>query len=356
MLENLIESHGVGAVLMAAGLAVGLVFGAAAQHARFCLRAATVEVAEGRLGPRLAVWLVAFGAAVSFVQGAVVMGWLDASESRQLAATGSLSGAIIGGVMFGGGMVLARGCASRLLVLSATGNLRAIVTGLVLTLVAQSALRGVLAPARETLAALWTVPGGAARSLLQLLGVAPALVALLAACAVIGALVFGRAKGVKPSHLLAAVGVGLAVALGWVATYSIAQNAFDVVAISSVTFTGPSTDTLMGLVNTTSLPLGFGVGLVPGVFIGAGAMALITQEAKIQRFGPDTPMEQYLIGAALMGFGSMLAGGCAVGAGMSGGAIFALTAWVAVASMWAGAMATHRLMMRPTAGLTARAG
>ena len=57
---------------------------------------------------------------------------------------------------------------------------------------------------------------------------------------------------------------------------------------------------------------------------------LISQEAKIQRFGPDTPMERYLIGATLMGFGSMLAGGCAVGAGMSGGSVFSLTAWLAV--------------------------
>ena len=87
------------------------------------------------------------------------------------------------------------------------------------------------------------------------------------------------------------------------------------------------------------------IGPLPGVFIGAGVMALVTHEAKIERFGPDTPMERYLIGAVLMGFGSMLAGGCAVGAGMTGGSIFAITAWTAVFSMWLGAMATHRLML-----------
>jgi uncharacterized membrane protein YedE/YeeE len=98
----------------------------------------------------------------------------------------------------------------------------------------------------------------------------------------------------------------------------------------------------MGLVNSTTIPMGFGIGLVPGVFVGAGAMALATKEARIERFGPDTPMERYLIGAALMGFGSMLAGGCAVGAGMSGGAIFSLTAWLALFCMWLAAMLTHR--------------
>ncbi|KQB95727.1 lipocalin [Loktanella sp. 1ANDIMAR09] len=348
MLENLIETYGEGAILMALGGLVGVLFGATAHHSRFCLRAATVEVAEGKLGPRLSIWLIAFSAGVLAVQTLIVLGWLDVSQSRQLATTGSMSGAIIGGLMFGVGMILARGCASRLLVLSATGNLRAIVTGLVLTLVAQSALRGALSPAREQLASLWVVPGGATRSLLWQTGLTSSLAALIAAAALSAALALSHRQNVKTSHAVAAVGVGLAVALGWLGTYAVAMNSFEVVAISSVTFTGPSTDTLMGLVNSTELPLGFGVGLVPGVFVGAGVMAVATKEARIQRFGPDSPMEVYLVGAALMGFGSMLAGGCAVGAGMSGGAIFALTAWVAVGAMWVGAMVTQRVLHRPS--------
>jgi uncharacterized membrane protein YedE/YeeE len=349
MLEELIELYGEGAVLMTAGAMVGAVFGVAAQHSRFCLRAATMEVANGQLGPRLSIWLIAFSAAVFAVQLSISLSWLDVGESRQLATTGSLSGAVIGGLMFGVGMILARGCASRLLVLSATGNLRAIMTGLVLTLFAQSALRGALAPAREGLASLWLIPGGAARSLLDQIGLTSDLAAIIAAFVLVAALVHARLHSVRSTRAVAALMVGVAIALGWLGTYAIAMNSFEVVAISSVTFTGPSTDTLMGLVNSTQLPLGFGIGLVPGVFVGAGAIALATGEAKIQRFGPDTPMEIYLIGAALMGFGSMLAGGCAVGAGMSGGAIFALTAWVAVGAMWLGAIATHRIMHRPVA-------
>lgn len=341
MIESLIDRFGDGAVLMMAGGLTGLIFGAAAQHSRFCLRAATVEVADRSVGPRLATWLLAFTAAVLFVQGAIALGHLDVSEARQLAATGSLSGAIIGGLMFGAGMVLARGCASRLLVLSATGNLRAILTGLVLTLVAQASLRGVLAPAREAVAGAWMVQGGEGRSLLAQLGLTSEVAAVLALIALVAAIAYARVSRVEVSRLLAALLVGGAVGFGWLATYAIAQTSFEVVPISSVTFTGPSTDTLMGLVNASDLPLGFGVGLVPGVFVGAGAMALATREAKIERFGPDTPMERYLIGAVLMGFGAMLAGGCAVGAGMAGGSIFALTAWLAVFCMWIGAMATH---------------
>lgn len=347
MLERLIDTYGDGAVLAMAGALVGVIFGALAQHSRFCLRAATIEVAERHLGPRLSIWIIAFSAGVLSVQGAIAVGFLDVSEARQLAATGSMSGAIIGGLMFGVGMILARGCASRLLVLSATGNLRALVSGLVLTIAAQSALRGVLSPAREALSRLWLVPGGEARSILAQLGLSSGAAVGIAALVLAAGFALAVHRDVRLSHAVAGMGVGLAVGMGWLLTYWIAQTSFEVVPISSVTFTGPSTDTLMGLVNSTELPLGFGIGLVPGVFIGAAAMALATGEWKIERFGPDAPMERYLIGAILMGFGSMLAGGCAVGAGMSGGAIFALTAWVAVTAMWLGAMATHLLLSLP---------
>lgn len=53
-------------------------------------------------------------------------------------------------------------------------------------------------------------------------------------------------------------------------------------------------------------------------------------------------MRRYIFGAILMGFGSMLAGGCAVGAGVTGGAIFALTAWLTLLGMWVGAGLTDR--------------
>lgn len=348
-MEYLIDRFGEARLLFAAALAIGVVFGAAAQHSRFCLRAATVEFANGTWGPRIGIWFVAFCAAVAAVQGAIASGHLDVSQSRQIAATGSLSGAIIGGLLFGTGMILARGCASRLLVLSATGNLRAIITGLVLTLTAQASLRGVLSPARERLGALWTVPGGPSRDMIAGAGMTALGAAIAAGFALVLAVWFARRHGNTATRIIAALFVGVSVGAGWSATYAIAVASFEVVPVSSITFTGPSADTLMGFVNARSLPLSFGSGLVPGVFIGAFVMAAFTKEARIQRFEADIPMERYLIGGALMGFGSMLAGGCAVGAGMSGGAIFALTAWLALACMWIGAVATQLALTPRTA-------
>ena len=345
MLEALVDRFGEPSVLFALGLSVGMLFGAAAQHSRFCLRAATQEVAARTVGPKRFVWVIAFSAAVAATQGAVALGWADVSPARQLAQTGSMSGAIVGGLLFGAGMIMARGCVSRLLVLSASGNLRAITTGLVVTLVAQASLRGVLSPIREALARLWVVEGGASRDLLGRVVIGHGFAALVSTVVLAAALVVAlRQRAEKPTRAIAAMFVGFAVAAGWVFTARIAAVSFDVVPVTSITFTGPSTDTLMGLVNEPSLPLTFSVGLVPGVALGAFILALLSGDFRIERFGPDAPMERYMLGAVLMGFGSMLAGGCAVGAAVSGGALFSLTAWCAGAAMWAGALITIPLV------------
>ena len=344
MIEDLIIRFGEPAALCAAGAVTGVVFGIAAQHSRFCLRAATAEFAAKKLGPSVSIWLIAFSAAVAITQWMIVFDVFDSSQARQIAATGSLSGAIIGGLMFGVGMILARGCASRLLVLSATGNLRALVSGLILTLVAQMALTGYLTPIREKIAGLWTIPGGPQRDLLEQFGLGHELVAVIFTGLLIFGLILARLRGVQVSRIVASAIVGVAVSLGWLLTYLVQQNSFEVVSITSVTFTGPSADTLMTLINSRDVILGFSIGLVPGVFVGSGMAAVVSKEFKIQRFEADTPMERYLVGAILMGFGSMLAGGCAVGAGVTGGSIMALTAWVAVLFMWIGAVATSMIL------------
>lgn len=343
-IEALIETYGDGAVLALAGLVVGLLFGVFAQRSRFCLRAAVVEFSRCCLGPKVSVWLLAFAGAVLGTQLLIGYGLLDVSEARQLASRGSLSGAIIGGLMFGVGMVLARGCASRLLVLSATGNLRALVSGLILTLVAQASLRGALSPAREWVANLWTIEGGPTRNLLSWLGGGTGLGIMLGGACLAYAMHLARRNHVSIWSGTGAVAVGLTIAAGWGATYAVSQVSFEPVTVESISFTGSSADTLMGLINEPSIPLGFDVGLVPGVFLGALIAALLFGDFKLQGYHGGQSMLRYITGATLMGFGAMLAGGCAVGAGLTGGAVFALTAWVALFSMWVGAGVTDWLV------------
>jgi uncharacterized membrane protein YedE/YeeE len=88
--------------------------------------------------------------------------------------------------------------------------------------------------------------------------------------------------------------------------------------------------------------MGFEFGLLPGVFLGSLMGALLGGDWKLEGFTDGYSMRRYIGGAILMGFGSMLAGGCAVGAGVTGGAIFALTAWISLVGMWLGAGLSDR--------------
>ncbi|WGW05356.1 YeeE/YedE family protein [Tropicibacter oceani] len=339
----LIERIGEGPTAALFGMIAGITFGIAAQRSRFCLRAATVEFARGMMQDKVAVWLLTFSTAVVWVQGARMLGFIDTTEARMMAVPGSWSGAIIGGLLFGAGMVLARGCSGRLLVLAATGNLRSVVSGLIFAVVAQMSLTGWLGPIRDYLASLWITSGGRNMNLLTALHLPQSTGLVLGLLIALIALELSRRNNIGWSRLVFASGVGFAVALGWGLTYALAQVAFEPVQIESLTFTGPSANTLMFFLDRNAL-LEFDVGLVPGVVIGSFLSAFFAKELKFQGFEGSSPMRNAMIGAAMMGFGGMLAGGCAIGAGVTGGSIFAGTAWLALFCMWIGGMTMDLLL------------
>lgn len=326
------------------GLVVGLLFGAFAQQSRFCLRAACVEFWRGQINQKFAIWLITFSAALVATQIYVNGGQIDTSDIRQLNSVGSMSGAIIGGLMFGAGMILARGCASRLLVLSATGNMRALISGLIITVIAQASLRGILSPSREGLSNIWLVEAherGFSHWLPNFGGIGLGILILILG------FWFARKYKLAKWHMLTALLTGMCITLGWLLNSWHSNNSFDIVPVKSISFTGPSADTLMSVINMPSIPFSFDIGLVPGVFLGSFIASVLTREFEWQQFTKETRQSRYLIGASLMGFGSMLAGGCAVGAGVTGGSLLAITAWVALLFMWLGAGLTDWLVDKP---------
>lgn len=335
-LDFLLEPLGEKTTIALAGLLVGSLFGFFAQRSRFCLRSATLEFWRRDGTEKLAIWLFAFASAVVATQAFSLLGWFDASTSRQLSSRGSLSGALLGGLLFGLGMVLARGCSSRMLVLAANGNLRALLAGLIFAVTAQAALAGILAPLRLWLADLWTVEAQT-RDLLGFLSLGHAGGLAFGLLWLTAAVYFARRAKLFAWGLWGGAGVGLMVALAWLITYQVSLQAFDPVPVEALSFTGPSASTLMLFLSPPGQPLDFDLGLVPGVALGSFLAAWRSKELKLEGFKDGHSMRRYIFGAVAMGFGGMLAGGCAVGAGVSGAAIFALTAWVTLLGMWIGA-------------------
>ena len=339
-----LERYSESLVLALGGLAIGALFGFFAQRSRFCLRAATIEFWHRKFGDKLSVWLLAFSSAVVGVQLLILTQWLDIGTARQIASLGSISGALIGGLLFGAGMIMTRGCASRLLVLSANGNLRALLSGLIFAVAAQASLSGSLAPLRNTIGAWWTVDGGASRDLLAITGAGHWGGLVLGLVWFAAALYFSVRSGWSVWKWVGGIGTGLTVAAAWGFTYAVSASSFEVVQIQGLTFSGPSAEWLMRVLSSPDSAVGFDFGLLPGVFLGSFIGAWLGKDLKLEGFSDGYSMSRYIVGAVLMGFGSMLAGGCAVGAGMTGGAIFALTAWLALVGMWLGAGLTDRLL------------
>jgi uncharacterized membrane protein YedE/YeeE len=345
-----IELYGDRGILAVGGAVIGLGFGFLAQRSRFCLRAAVIEFWHRRFGEKLSVWLLAFSAAVIGVQLLALAGLLDTGAARQIASKGSLSGALVGGLIFGAGMVLTRGCASRLLVLSANGNLRALLSGLIFAVTAQSALSGALSPLRNEISSWWMVDGGASRDLLARLGLGHEAGLVFGLSWFVAALYFIWRSPQRSFWMwVGGIGTGLTVAAAWGYSQWIARESFEAVQIQGLTFSGPSAEWLMRVLQWPAPPIGFEFGLMPGVFLGSFIGAVIGGDWKLEGFKDGYSMRRYIVGAIFMGFGSMLAGGCAVGAGVTGGSIFALTAWITLVGMWLGAGLTDRWIDGPAA-------
>ena len=313
-------------------LALGLAFGALAQITRFCLRRSLVgEDRKQAAG----IWLTALAVAVLGTQAAVAQGWIGFGDHRFMAANLPVLAVVVGGLLFGAGMVLTRGCISRLTVLSASGNLRALTVVVIFAITAHAALKGILSPLRTTLGSV-TLPLDSA----ALPGNPLIWTAVIAAAA----LLYALRSGNRPGMLLLAAQIGVLVPLGWVGTGFLLYDDFDPIAMESLAFTSPMTDALFFTVASTAIPAGFGTGLIGGVLLGALAAALLSRGFQWQSFSSPSETGRYLAGGALMGFGGVLAGGCTVGAGLSGIPTLSIAAILAVTSMVIGALATNRAL------------
>ena len=308
------------------GILLGLVFGIAAQISRFCLRRAVAGPKEERQSAG-AVWLTALAAAIGSFALATSFGLVDISEHRFFSTDLPIAALVLGGLAFGTGMVLTRGCVSRLTVLSGTGNLRAIFVLLAFAVTAHAALKGVFAPVRTTIGSLTLELPFAS------IAAGPVSQALLfVAVASLAAFLALRSES-RPRDLLLGAIIGLVAAGGWMATSVLFFDEFDPLPVQSAAFTLPWSDTLFWTIASSAIPAGFGVGFIGGVLTGSFLSAASRGELELQSFESPSQTIRYILGGALMGLGGVLAGGCTVGAGLSGVASGSIAATIALISI-----------------------
>lgn len=332
------------------GLVLGLAFGFLAERSRFCLRRGLAGDSDER-SSALGVWAIALAVAIAGTTAAGISGLIDLGQHRFLSGRLPLAAIVFGGLLFGAGMVLARGCASRLTVLSGTGNLRAMACLLVFAIMAHATTKGALSPARAWLGS-FSVELGSPGSLAALPG-GPAIWA----AAIGGALLaFAFASRARLTELGFGAAIGALVPLGWLGTGLLLRDEFDPIPLESLAFTSAATEGLFWWVAGTAVAPTFSVGLLLGVVAGSFLSAAAGRRLSLVGFESGAPTGRYLAGASLMGVGGVLAGGCTVGAGLAGVSMLSIAAVIALAAMVAGAIATRILLAAQRPSLVLQAG
>lgn len=320
-------------------LLIGIVFGAAAQRTRFCLRRALVGSDTQERSQALAVWLTALAVGILGTQLAVSIGWIEFSEHRLHADTVPYAAIIVGGLLFGAGMVLTRGCASRLTVLAGSGNLRALFVLVIFAVTVLSTMKGVLSPVRETLSAFSVDP-----TLNSMLHASSTAIIVLVITFVALASSLAIKSGATRAQLMGGALIGLLVPIAWVGTGYVLQDDFDPIVFQSLSFTSSSADWLFWSIASTSIGAGFGVGLLFGVLIGSAISAISSHQFRWVSFTSPRQTGRYAAGAVLMGVGGVLAGGCTVGAGLSGVSSLSLNAALTLLFIVLGSKAMDALL------------
>jgi uncharacterized protein len=348
-------------------LALGLALGAIGQATRFCVRGAIADWVVFRGPGRLVSWLLAIAVGALAVQAMITAGVFDAGRTIYWGERFPWVSYLVGGLLFGYGMILAGGCPQRCLVKAGQGNLKAAATLVVVAIVSLMTLRGAFAGIRaNVLDAMGTTLAGP-QDLGSLLGralsVSPAtlrwaLTAALAAAVFMFAWRMRRQLG--RGHWIGGVLVGLLVAaafwltgrVGFVAEHPETLEAAWLGTQSrrpeALSFSAPLGHALdlLTLWSDRATVATFGVTLSLGVLIGSFITARLRGDFRLESFKTPRELGSHTAGAALMGFGGITALGCSIGNGVTGLAMLSAGALLATAGISAGAWVALTWQMR----------
>ena len=358
-----IDMKALATVVLWAAFGLSALFGAIAQRTHFCTMGAVADIVNIGDWTRMRMWVMAIGVAMIGFNAMVALGWLDAGKSLYGGPRLLWLSALVGGGLFGFGMVLASGCGSKTLVRIGGGNLKSLVVFVVLGVSAFATLKGITAVARvatvdavsvtlargQDLPSLLAAPTGIAKS-----GLAAGLGLAIGGTLIAWAL--ARREGRSADNLLAGLGVGAIIAgvwwvsgrLGYVAedpnTLQEAFVATNSQRMESLSFVAPVAYALDWLMffSDTSKRLTIGIVSVVGVVAGSAAYALATKSFRWEGFRDARDTANHLIGALLMGVCGVTALGCTIGQGLSGVSTLSVGSFIAFAAIVAGAVASLR--------------
>lgn len=343
------------AAMTIGGLLIGALFGVIVHRANYCTMGAISDWwtcgDTGRLGA------VALAAATAIIGAQTLDAYAvtDLSKSIYLAPRINWLGALVGGMIFGAGMVYAGGCPSRTLVRAGGGDLRGAVSLIVMAIAAYATISGVFAIVRLNIDTTTAIDlkgrGLATQSLTGLIGgqsTARLVAATLVAAPLLAFAILKAKILTAPRNLISGLGIGLLATAGWMLT-GLANDEFAVQPVqpASLSFVKPVADAIDWIERSTALGLpGFAASSVFGVLAGALLSHVLAGTARVTAFADRGDFARHLGGAAAMGIGGVIALGCSIGQGVTGISTLAVQSLIACAAIFTGAVLALKKLER----------
>ena len=311
------------------GLGVGILFGFVLQRGRFCMYTAFRDMLLIKDFTLVKAYSLALLIQMVLVHLLIRWGMVSPGASPLL-----WLGAITGGFIFGIGMTLAGGCSSSSFYRVGEGMVGSFVAVLTFIIFAAVTRTGVLRPLAITLYSYNVDMGVHSATLSHILGINNWYI--------ITVLVLGGGfwlfsdRSSKPVRgwgwRKTGITIGLIAALAWWTSAMTGRH-------YGLSITGPSASVLLYLTSANEGFLDWGTFQVIGIPLGAFIAASWNKEFRWRSPQPRRMMQQTL-GGAVMGTGTVIAGGCNIGNSLTGLGILSLTSFVAtvflILGTWSG--------------------
>lgn len=314
------------------GLIIGFVFGFVVQRTNFCTMGSISDILSFGDYRRFRAWLLAIAVAIIGTQILQHMGIVDLGQSQYVSGSLFWFGNLLGGLIFGFGMVFAGGCTSRNIVRVGGGDIRSLLVLMILGLFAYMTIGGLIAPLRAEIhqfqvldfkqIGLQTHDLGDVVSGLS--GVGSGMGHLIASALLAGLIIIYCVSSgtflTSPEHIVAGIGIGICIIAGWALT-GLAYDEFSdsPQMVASLSYVRPTGDTFEYLRRfTADMVPSFGVTAVFGAILGAFISSTLSGRFKITGFSDTGDLLRNMFGGAAMGIGGVFAFGCTVGQAITG--------------------------------------
>ena len=356
-------------VLVATGV-VTFFLGAVMHRTHFCTMGAVTDAVIMGSFDRLRQWALALAVAILGFGGLTLGGLVSPLQSVYATPHIFWLSSVLGGLLFGWGMVLASGCGAKTLVRFGAGNLKSLIVLVAMGLSALMTLKGILAFPRVNLLEVFTwLPdhgifiGQWFSDAFNVKFEQGVFGAALLASVMLLVWVFKAPAFFNRQNVIAGFSVGLIIISVWSISGVLGHGlehpetldefflATSSRKMESISLTAPialGLDALLYFSDSTKR-LSIGMVSVLGICMGSFCSAKLAGNFKVEGFVSRSDLVRHLIGGGLMGVGAVLAMGCSMGQGLSGLSTLSIASLIATVSMLMGAYLTLKQALRRSA-------